>query len=240
MLKRYLLRPHLKLPLLALFISSKTPHPTMPTRASIVAILNLGMLNALRAIVFVIAHWSERVPTISNGATHSLYYDYGGFLREAYALKYLALRSPDVVDEVFAALKEAGFKPQMDRERGWDDEVFVPMMLIHPKADIPIHYEMGKVLGRLRDSGVAIVGSGIPTMYNLRAIFSGKMSEEGYRRSNVEWSDVLTKMVLRQWVGSKEAHFVKGEEHFLLLVVCAGAGGEGEGGAFGNDTIGTK
>lgn len=45
---------------------------------------------------------------------------------------------------------------------------------------------MGKVLGRLRDSGVAIVGSGMPTMYSLRAIFSGKMNKEGYRRRNVE------------------------------------------------------
>lgn len=96
------------------------------------------MLNALRAIVLVIAHWSKRVPTISNGAPHSLYYDYGGFLRVAYALKYLALGSPDIVDGVFAALEEAGFKPEMDGGRGWDHEVFVPMMLIHPKDDIPI------------------------------------------------------------------------------------------------------
>ncbi|KAH9203881.1 Extradiol ring-cleavage dioxygenase, class III enzyme, subunit B [Leptodontidium sp. 2 PMI_412] len=150
-------------------------------------------------------------PDNQQRCSHSLYYDYGSFLREACALKYLALGSPDVVDEVFAALEEAGFKPEMDRERGWDHGVFVPMI---------DHYEMGKVLGRLRDSGVAIVGSGMPTMYNLRTIFSGKMNEE--------------------WVGSKEAHFVRGEEHYLLLVVCAGTRGVGEGGAFGNDTIGTK
>lgn len=236
-------------------------------RERVPKILNLNTPNAPRAIVLVTAHWIESVPTISNGKTHSLLYDYGGFPREAYALKYPAPGSPEVAEEVFGVLKEAGFKPEMDAKRGWDHGVFVPMLLINPKADIPIvqlsilrsaspaqHFAMGRALAKLRDSGVAIVGSGLPTMHNLRAMFSGQASGGGFQKRNGEWSDLLTKTIKikdeeergkklegwRDWVGATEAHPIGGEDHFLPLIVCAGAGGEGEAGSFGDDMMGMK
>ncbi|KAL2062457.1 hypothetical protein VTL71DRAFT_6723 [Oculimacula yallundae] len=238
---------------------------SMSTR--IPPILHLGTPQAPRAIVLVTAHWSESQPTISNAASHRLLYDYGGFPAEAYSLKYPAPGSPEVAQEVFNVLKGAGFQPKMDEERGWDHGVFIPMLLINPKADVPIvqlsvmdsaspkqHFEMGKALAKLRDSNVAIVGSGMPTMHNLRALFSAQGNESGYRKRNDEWSARLTKTTkiadieergksfegYREWVGSKEAHPVGGEEHFLPLVVCAGAGGEGVAGAFGDELMGRK
>ncbi|KAH6705365.1 Extradiol ring-cleavage dioxygenase, class III enzyme, subunit B [Leptodontidium sp. MPI-SDFR-AT-0119] len=230
-------------------------------------LLNLGTPQAPRAIILVTAHWSEAQPTISNAPSHSLYYDYGGFPAESYKLKYPAPGSPGVADEVFGVLKGAGFEPKMDGVRGWDHGVFIPMLLINPTANIPIiqlsvlrsaspaqHFALGKALSPLRDSGVAIIGSGMPTMHNLRAMFSGQANEGGFRKRNQEWSERLSKTVkigdveergralegYREWVGSKEAHPVGGEEHFLPLVVCAGAGGEGEAGAFGDDLMGLK
>jgi aromatic ring-opening dioxygenase catalytic subunit (LigB family) len=150
---------------------------------------------------------------------------------------------------------------------GWDHGVFVPMLLINPKADIPIvqlsvmssdspaqHYAMGRALAPLRDSGVAIVGSGMPTFHNLRLMFSGAANDGGIKRRNKEWSDRLTATVTkedsvergklldswRDWVGAKEAHPQGGVEHFLPLVVCAGAGGDGKGEAYGDELMGSK
>ncbi|CZT50724.1 uncharacterized protein RSE6_11764 [Rhynchosporium secalis] len=230
-------------------------------------ILNLGTRQAPRAIVLVTAHWSETQPTISNGKTHKLYYDYGGFPAEAYRLKYPAPGSPKVAEEVFNVLKGAGFQPKLDGERGWDHGVFIPLLLINPKADIPViqlsvmnsaspkqHFEMGKALAQLRDSNIAILGSGMPTMHNLRAMFSAQGNESNYRKRIQKWSDMLTKTTkivdveersktfegYREWEGSREAHPIGGEEHFLPLVVCAGAGGEGEAGAFGDEMVGFK
>lgn len=231
-------------------------------------ILKLGTSEAPRAIVLVTAHWSESQPTISNASFHSLYYDYRGFPAESYELKYRAPGSSEVAEEVSNVLKGAGFQPQMDEIRGWDHGVFIPMLLINPKGDIPIvqlsvlrsaspkdHFEMGKALAQLRDSGVAIIGSGSPTLHNLSAMFSGQLREENFRRKILEWSDRLTKTIsikemeergkalagFRSWVGSKEAHPVGGGvEHFLTLVVCAGAGGDGDAGAFGDDLMGLK
>ena len=150
---------------------------------------------------------------------------------------------------------------------GWDHGVFVPMLLINPKADIPIvqlsvissdspaqHYAMGRALSSLRDSNIAIVGSGMPTFHNLRIMFSSYVNDKGFRARNTQWSDTLTSAVKtedaeergkkfdswREWTGAKEAHPVGGVEHFLPLIVCAGAGEDGKAEAFADEVGGTK
>lgn len=238
------------------FMTEKVPH-----------ILGLGTEAAPRAIVLVTAHWSEGRPTISSARKHKLYYDYGGFPPEAYKLKYDAPGSPEVAKEVYGLLEGAGFTPEMNEERGWDHGVFIPMLLINGKADIPIiqlsvlsssspaqHFALGRALSPLRDSNIAIIGSGMPTFHNLRIMFSGGTSDPGFKTRNKQWSERLTDTLKiedveargreldgwREWVGAKEAHPVGGVEHFLPLVVCAGAGGVGRAESFADDVMGTE
>jgi len=230
-------------------------------------ILGLGTANAPRAIVLVTAHWDEKKPTISNGSKHKLFYDYYGFPPETYKLKYDAPGSPEVAKEVYDLLEKAGLSPEMDSERGWDHGVFIPMTLINPAANIPIiqlsvlssnspvqHYAMGKALAPLRDSNIAILGSGMPTFHNLRIMFSGGANDPGFKQRNAQWSEKLTETIKiedsdergkkleswRDWAGAKEAHPQGGVEHFLPLIVCAGAGGDGKGEAFADEVMGTK
>lgn len=141
------------------------------------------------------------------------------------------------------------------------------MTLINPSANIPIvqvsvltsnspaqHYAMGQALAPLRDANIAILGSGMPTFHNLRMMFSGALNDKGVQQRNSQWSEKLTDTVKitnssergaqlegwRDWVGAKEAHPEYGVEHFLPLIVCAGAGGEGKAEAYGDDVMGTK
>jgi len=141
------------------------------------------------------------------------------------------------------------------------------MLLINPAANIPIvqlsvidsdspaqHFAMGKALATLRESGVAIVGSGMPTFHNLRIMFSGDANKPDFKARNAQWSNTLTSTIQiensdergkqleswRDWVGAKEAHPTGGVEHFLPLIVCAGAGGEGKAEAFGDEVMGTE
>lgn len=150
-------------------------------------------------------------------------------------------------------------------EKGWDHGVFIPMLLINPKADIPIvqlsvmssnspaqHFAMGRALAPLRDKGIAVIGSGMPTFHNIRILFSGETNDPGFKKRNKEWSDTLSSTVKtsdeeergrkfdswREWIGAKEAHPQGGVEHFLPLIVCAGAGGQGKAEAFADNVMG--
>ncbi|KAL9093036.1 MAG: hypothetical protein Q9165_004174 [Trypethelium subeluteriae] len=219
-------------------------------------LLKLGTPEAPRAIVLVTAHWSERNPTISNAKKHRLLYDYYGFPPESYELKYDADGSPDIAKEVAEAMKGIGLKPVMDTERGWDHGVFVPMLLINPAANVPIvqvsvlasespadHWKMGRALSALRDSNIAIIGSGFASFHNLRLMFSGITADPEFRERNEAWSKAVTDAVLeehveerekkikswRDWPAAYEMHPRGGAEHFLPLIVCAGAAGEGSG-----------
>jgi aromatic ring-opening dioxygenase catalytic subunit (LigB family) len=141
------------------------------------------------------------------------------------------------------------------------------MTLINPSANVPVvqvsvmtsdspaqHYAMGKALASLRNSNVAIVGSGMPTFHNLRLLFSGAVNDPRVKARNAEWSEQLTNTIQiedgsergkklegwRDFVGAKEAHPQGSVEHFLPLIVCAGAGGEGKAEAFEDNMAGTK
>ncbi|PQE29171.1 extradiol ring-cleavage dioxygenase protein [Rutstroemia sp. NJR-2017a BBW] len=214
---------------------------------------NASAPNLPKAIVLVTAHWSESIPHISSAAHHDLLYDYGGFPPESYQLKYPAPGSPEVAKEVFDLLDGAGMKPVLDEKRGWDHGVFVPLLLIEPSARIPIiqlsvlssaspstHFAMGQALAPLRARNIAIIGSGMPTFHNLRIMFSGLLHTPEYKQRNKEWSHRLTKTLKiadaekrraelegwRSWTGARDAHPEQGQEHFLPLIVCAGAAGD--------------
>lgn len=228
-------------------------------------VLRLNTPEAPRAIIVVTAHWSERYPTISNAKKHHLYYDYYGFPSEAYNLKYDAPGSPDIAQEVFDALKSEGLSPEMDEERGWDHGVFVPLKLINPAADVPIiqlsvlssenpaaHFKMGQALKKLRDTNVAIVGSGFASFHNLRLMFSGITRDPSFRERNRAWNAAVTDAVSepdeelrlkklekwREFPGAYEMHPRGGAEHFLPLIVCAGAGENGQAFKYTDDFLG--
>lgn len=216
-------------------------------------ILKLGTPSQPRAIILVTAHWSTATPTISSGEKHELYYDYYGFPEEAYHLKYPAPGSPSVAQEVKQALEEAGLQPKLDAKRGWDHGVFIPLSLAIPKADIPVvqlsvlasedavtHMRMGQALARLRESNVAIIGSGFASFHNLgmmrRLMMGGSGEKKAFREVSEAWNGALTKAAerpeeLKGWRAFPNAdimHPRNGGEHFMPLLVCAGAAREGE------------
>ncbi|KAL1592241.1 hypothetical protein SLS60_011318 [Paraconiothyrium brasiliense] len=247
--------------------SQATLTHSMKTRVP--KILKLGTPEQPRAIVLVTAHWSEDVVGISSGEKHELLYDYYGFPDEAYSLKYDAPGSPEIAELVRRQLEEAGLKSKKDGKRGWDHGVFVPMTLIHPEATIPIvqlsvltsedpakHYAIGRALAPLREQNIAIIGSGFASLHNLRAMFSGQTRTPNFKALNEEWSKTVGDAVFtedveqqkkkfegwRKWTGSYDMHPRGGAEHFLPLIVCAGAGaGSGnKAKSYGDEMMGLK
>ncbi|OAG01279.1 Extradiol aromatic ring-opening dioxygenase [Paraphaeosphaeria sporulosa] len=240
---------------------------THSMKTKVPKILKLGTADAPRAIILVTAHWSEDVVGISSAEKHELYYDYYGFPDEAYKLKYDAPGSPEVAELVRRQLEEAGIKSKNDGKRGWDHGVFVPMTLIHPSASVPIiqlsvlasedpsmHYAIGRALAPLRDKNIAIIGSGFASMHNLRAMFSGQARTPSYKALNEAWSKTVADAVettdveaqkekfagWRSWPGAYDMHPRGGAEHFLPLVVCAGAGAGEKSKAYGDEMVGLQ
>ncbi|KAF2749556.1 extradiol ring-cleavage dioxygenase [Sporormia fimetaria CBS 119925] len=230
-------------------------------------LLKLGTDQQPRVIVLVTAHWSTDTVTISNAEKHELLYDYYGFPPAAYELKYDAPGSPEVAELVKEALDQESVKCRMDGKRGWDHGVFVPMTLINPAADIPIiqlsvlssespaaHFALGRALYKLREKNIAIIGSGFASMHNLRLLFTPTIRSKEFKELNEKWSARVTDAVStedveergkklegwRQWDGAYEMHPRDGAEHFLPLIVCAGAGGEGKGKAWSDEFLGLK
>jgi aromatic ring-opening dioxygenase catalytic subunit (LigB family) len=128
------------------------------------------------------------------------------------------------------------------------------LLLINPAADVPVvqvsvlasedpaaHYAMGRALAALRDSNVAVVGSGFASLHNLGLMRGGGLGSAAFKARNEEWSRAVTGAAReeaveergkrfggwRAWPGGWEMHPAGGGEHFMPLIVCAGAGGEG-------------
>ncbi|KAJ0471886.1 putative stizolobate synthase [Helianthus annuus] len=136
------------------------------------------------SILVISGHWETEYPTVNavDGVSETIY-DFYGFPKSMYQLKYPAPGAPKLANRVKELLKSSGFKRvDEDKKRGLDHGAWVPLMLMYPEADIPVcqlsvqtnkdatyHYNMGKALAPLKEEGVLIVGSGATT-HNLRML----------------------------------------------------------------------
>ncbi len=194
------------------------------------------------AILVISAHWEEPEVTINDASHPSLLYDYYGFPKEAYDIKYDASGSPNLAKKIRGLLTEANIQSHNSSTRGLDHGVFVPLKLVYPDADIPVvqvslkrgldpaaHLRLGETLSSLREEGVLIVGSGM-SYHNQRGLIKGSGTE-----SSVLFDDWLTAAVaqndwtrrsqlLTDWErapSARDAH--PREEHLIPLMVTAGA-----------------
>jgi aromatic ring-opening dioxygenase catalytic subunit (LigB family) len=65
-------------------------------------------------------------------------YDYYGFPKESYSLKYPATSSKDLREEVIHTLKSQGLNLVRNTKWQYDHGTFVPLTLFRPKADLPV------------------------------------------------------------------------------------------------------
>lgn len=124
-------------------------------------------------IAVVSAHYNTATPCVGGGLMPEMLYDYGGFPKESYSLRYAAPGQPEVARQMVEALKAAGLDAQLDIRRPYDHGVFVPLLAMFPEARIPVvpvsvltsddpaeHIRMGLALRPFRERGVFFLGSG--------------------------------------------------------------------------------
>jgi 4,5-DOPA dioxygenase extradiol len=126
-------------------------------------------------ILIVSAHWESAPLSLSSSAPNTTpVYDFGGFARRYYTMRYDTPDAGDLAARVTAALPDVQ-RPHEHRSRGLDHGAWVPLKVMYPNADIPVLQlsmptqdpmaliELGRRLRPLRDEGVLIIGSGFMT-----------------------------------------------------------------------------
>ncbi|KAL5993344.1 hypothetical protein ACLOJK_014268 [Asimina triloba] len=198
-----------------------------------------------QTILMISAHWQTADPTVNViDRNNDTIYDFYGFPKRMYQLKYPAPGAPKLAKRVKELLSRARVgRVKEDRARGLDHGAWVPLMLMYPKADIPVcqlsvqiqmdgshHYNIGKALAPLRKEGVLIVGSGSAT-HNLQALglHNGPVIPWAYafdawlEDSLVKGRHEDVKHYEEKAPNARLAH--PSPDHFYPLHVALGAGG---------------
>jgi 4,5-DOPA dioxygenase extradiol len=198
------------------------------------------------AIIVVSAHWETAAPTLDIARAPETIHDFYGFPRALYEMRYAAPGDPALAGRAAALLATAGMPAQLE-PRGLDHGAWVPLMLMYPKADIPVvqlalqshlgaahQLRVGAALQPLREEGVLVMGSGSAT-HNL-AEFRGAAIDtppSDWVRSFADWvadavKDGRTDDLVdyrRRAPNAVRNHPT--EEHFLPIFTAIGAAGSG-------------
>jgi 4,5-DOPA dioxygenase extradiol len=202
-------------------------------------------LSGVNAVLMVSPHWqTSRASVMANAAPETLH-DFGGFPPALYDLQYPAHGHLQFAAEACRLLTGAGFEASLDDRRGLDHGAWVPLMHLLPNADVPVFQVsmpraldaagallLGRTLAPLRDRGVLVVGSGSMT-HNLHDLRPPGANEEAYASEFAAWvrrtllANSLDRLVDYRAVAPHAARAHPTEEHFLPLLVAAGANVEG-------------
>lgn len=219
-------------------------------------------LSKPAAILVISAHWEQSSPTLTANDNTHLLYDYYGFPAESYQLSYPAPGAAQLAADIVKALSSTGFSPQLDKKRGLDHGVFIPLLMLRPDADIPVlqlsllkgldpaqHIALGEALTFLRRQNVWIIGSGM-SFHNMQAFFRpGIVNEAQIDAFNQYFIDSLSPQLdyteqadkLSRWLEAPYARLVHPrEEHLLPLHVCFGAAKDSSAKLLFNDDVLSK
>lgn len=197
-----------------------------------------------RAVLCVTAHWETETPAVGAAPAPETIHDFYGFPDILYEMRYAAAGAPEVAALAAEAITAAGLDGAMDETRGLDHGTWVPLMLMYPRADVPVaqlsvqpgrgpraHLELGRALAPLRDQGVLVLGSG-GAVHNLDDYRQGATDPAPWAAAFEDWlverveegaADDVAEYRDRHADGAR-AH--PGDEHFLPLLVAMGAAGD--------------
>jgi aromatic ring-opening dioxygenase catalytic subunit (LigB family) len=221
------------------------PHGVWTKMGDYLRALPLTLPETPKAILVISGHWEERAFSFTGSDAHpGLIFDYYGFPPETYRLLWPAPGAPWLAERGADLLRDAGLPVTIDRERGFDHGVFIPLKVAFPDADVPVvqmslhasldpslHLAAGRALAPLRDEGVLVLGSGM-SFHNLRAMGDPRVAEpsaefDRWLAAAAESSSEERAERLARWDTAPWARLCHPrEEHLIPLMVAAGASGE--------------
>jgi 4,5-DOPA dioxygenase extradiol len=129
---------------------------------------NLATPNA---IMVVSAHWETRGTFVSVNPAPKAIYDFGGFDKKLFEIKYEPQGHPTMAKAVIESASMFGIKE--DQSMGLDHGTWTILKYLYPKANVPVfqlsidytkpssyHYQLAASLKKMREKGVLIIASG--------------------------------------------------------------------------------
>jgi 4,5-DOPA dioxygenase extradiol len=209
-----------------------------------------GQLPQPKAVLCVSAHWTTARPAVSTAVQPETIHDFYGFPDALYDILYAAPGAPDLAEQTLSLLSESGIECEAHATRGLDHGAWVPLMLMYPRADIPItqlsvmpkqganvHYAIGRALRPLTEQGVLILASGGAT-HNLRDVeFRPDAATADYAKAFADWlrNAIVNndREAILDYVeqGPYAVQNHPTPEHFLPLFVALGAASDDDTGS---------
>jgi 4,5-DOPA dioxygenase extradiol len=191
-----------------------------------------------RAIVVISAHWYINASAVTAMAAPRTIHDFYGFPKPLFDFQYPAPGAPDLVAEIADAAKPTWIGAD-DDSWGLDHGTWSVLTHVFPGADVPVvqlainatmplayHFELGRQLAPLRDTGILLIGSG-NIVHNLGMIDfgAGETGERWAHRFDEAVHESLT--VDPQSVLGMERHHdfdlaVPTPDHYIPMLYLAG------------------
>ena len=200
-----------------------------------------------RAILCISAHLEATRPLVTTDRYPETIHDFSGFPRALYDIRYPAPGDPGLAQQVIDRLQRAGYDATPLEDRGLDHGVWVPLRSMFPEADVPViqlslqtaeppsyHVALGKALAPLRDQSILIIGSGGAT-HDLSGMTGNPIdaAPADYAADFDKWlADTVATGAIEQLVDYRrqapeaDRNHPYPAEHFLPLLVAAGAAAE--------------
>jgi 4,5-DOPA dioxygenase extradiol len=194
----------------ALFLGHGSPMNAIEDNEFVEGFRRMGASLPLdpAVVLCVSAHWETIGTKVTAMDLPETIHDFGGFPQALYDVQYPAQGHPRFA----AALAQDILSHHIETDHTWglDHGTWSVIKHLYPKANIPVvqlsldrtsspeaHWELGRQLGRLRERGVLIVGSG-NVVHNLGKVAWSRMHEVDY---SYDWArdaaDVIRGAILR-------------------------------------------
>ncbi|MBK7533976.1 MAG: 4,5-DOPA dioxygenase extradiol [Myxococcales bacterium] len=224
----------------ALFMGHGSPMNAVEDNAWSRGFTALGAaLPVPRAILCVSAHWYVRGTHVTSNAAPELIYDFSGFPRALYEVRYPARGDAELAQRITSLLADVQATGRSDW--GLDHGTWSLLVKLRPQADVPVlqlsidrlarpaaHLAIGRALAPLREQGILLLGSGNITHNLAHALGGGG-------RERPDWAerfdrDVATALEQRdtdflvralETDDGRRAH--PSADHYLPLLYVAGA-----------------
>ncbi len=229
----------------ALFIAHGSPTLAIENHDYNHFLRQLGQetLKRPRAVIIFSAHWDSSAQLLTEDERLHTVHDFYGFPDEMYGIRYPAPGDPDLSRQIGSLFSAHNLPFEAVSGRGLDHGAWVILRAMFPDADIPVvelsvdskrtpseQYAIGKMLAKLRDEDVLIIGSG-GLVHNLRLIGRDGTNQASWAVLFDEWiGEQLNHWNLRTlFEYEKKAPHVReavpsyATEHFAPLLYAMGA-----------------